>query len=278
MDFLKITDMRKEMNAEEYFQLLRDNGLTPRGQLLECVKLCREWGGEFLNTIADRLEVFDNCMMTGTMYKIGRSTKEPLDELLTIYCDCITSLWHNDMNDGGRIVYDNLPKEEKEHRRFMYYELSDVNMRMKARWNNYEEYEPGIKPPVKKKFDLDELPYFDDMPEGYYKKYDNYDAINVDKTKEIPIDYTGIMGIPITALDNAEIMAHMEIMGYKRPIVEGKNKFFRIFCRWTWEKELNAFLTGEPVVVSGAYHDAFRPAEERGLEIQIQKCCSGVIS
>lgn len=34
-----------------------------------------------------------------------------------------------------------------------------------------------------------------------YPKYDNYDAINVDKTNEIPMDYEGIMGVPITFLD-----------------------------------------------------------------------------
>ncbi len=34
-----------------------------------------------------------------------------------------------------------------------------------------------------------------------YPKYDNYDAINVDKTKEIPKDYAGVMGVPITFLD-----------------------------------------------------------------------------
>jgi hypothetical protein len=34
-----------------------------------------------------------------------------------------------------------------------------------------------------------------------YPKYDNYDAINVDKTKDIPADYSGIMGVPITFLD-----------------------------------------------------------------------------
>jgi hypothetical protein len=35
-----------------------------------------------------------------------------------------------------------------------------------------------------------------------YPKYDNYDAINVDKVKEIPCDYYGVMGVPITFLDN----------------------------------------------------------------------------
>ena len=34
-----------------------------------------------------------------------------------------------------------------------------------------------------------------------YPHYDNYDAINVDKTKDIPADWAGAMGVPITFLD-----------------------------------------------------------------------------
>ena len=34
-----------------------------------------------------------------------------------------------------------------------------------------------------------------------YPKYDNYDAIEVSKVSEIPMDYNGIMGVPITFLD-----------------------------------------------------------------------------
>jgi len=37
--------------------------------------------------------------------------------------------------------------------------------------------------------------------EENYPKYDNYDAINVDKTADIPKDYYGVMGVPITFLD-----------------------------------------------------------------------------
>jgi len=37
--------------------------------------------------------------------------------------------------------------------------------------------------------------------EHLYPKYDNYDAINVDKVTDIPGDYTGVMGVPITFLD-----------------------------------------------------------------------------
>ena len=34
-----------------------------------------------------------------------------------------------------------------------------------------------------------------------YPHYDNYDAIDVSKTSDIPIDYDGLMGVPITFLD-----------------------------------------------------------------------------
>lgn len=34
-----------------------------------------------------------------------------------------------------------------------------------------------------------------------YPTYENYDAINVNKTGEIPIDFEGIMGVPITFMD-----------------------------------------------------------------------------
>ena len=34
-----------------------------------------------------------------------------------------------------------------------------------------------------------------------YPKYDNYDAINVDKTADIPVDYKKAMGVPITFMD-----------------------------------------------------------------------------
>lgn len=37
--------------------------------------------------------------------------------------------------------------------------------------------------------------------EHLYPKFDNYDAINVNKVAEIPYDYHGVMGVPITFLD-----------------------------------------------------------------------------
>jgi len=37
--------------------------------------------------------------------------------------------------------------------------------------------------------------------ESEYKKYANFDAINIDKYLDIPIDYNGVMGVPVTFLD-----------------------------------------------------------------------------
>lgn len=37
--------------------------------------------------------------------------------------------------------------------------------------------------------------------ENDYPKYANFDAINVDKTSDIPMDYDGIMGVPVTFMD-----------------------------------------------------------------------------
>lgn len=61
--------------------------------------------------------------------------------------------------------------------------------------------------------------YYDDngnpLPdaEEKYPHYDNYDAINVDKVADIPVDYRGVMGVPITFLDKYN-PKEFEILGY----------------------------------------------------------------
>jgi len=53
-----------------------------------------------------------------------------------------------------------------------------------------------------------------------YPNYDNYDAINVDKTFDIPMDYGGVMGVPITFIDkyNPE---QFEIIGSDYEVKQG---------------------------------------------------------
>ena len=55
--------------------------------------------------------------------------------------------------------------------------------------------------------------------ESEYPKYDNYDTINVDKTKDIPKDYDGVMGVPITFLDKYN-PSQFEIVGIDRYVAD----------------------------------------------------------
>ena len=77
--------------------------------------------------------------------------------------------------------------------------------------------------------------------ESDYPKYDNYDAIEVDKVAKIPRDYAGVMGVPITFLEkwNPE---QFEILGNSRwhdgswitddiNYVNGKQKYLRLLIK-----------------------------------------------
>ncbi len=97
-----------------------------------------------------------------------------------------------------------------------------------------------------------------------YPSFDNYDAINVGRTQDIPCDYAGIMGVPITFLDkynpyqfdiiwqasgNTRVSAPKEILakvGYHyHPedrggcgVVNGKRQYSRILIRNKHPKKL----------------------------------------
>lgn len=85
--------------------------------------------------------------------------------------------------------------------------------------------------------------------EDAYPHYDNYDAIEVSKTKDIPLDYEGIMGVPITFLtkynpDQFEIIGATESegkgfscglwdpeSGVAQAMIDGKRVYKRLFIR-----------------------------------------------
>ena len=72
--------------------------------------------------------------------------------------------------------------------------------------------------------------------ESQYPKFDNYDAINVDKTKDIPMDYEGIMGVPITFLhklnpEQFEVIKFRKGNDDKDLSINGKCPYFRILIR-----------------------------------------------
>ncbi|MBO6264841.1 MAG: adenine-specific methyltransferase EcoRI family protein [Acidaminococcaceae bacterium] len=67
-----------------------------------------------------------------------------------------------------------------------------------------------------------------------YPKYDNYDAINVDKVSEIPYDYDGVMGVPITFLSKRNPL-QFDIVGIAKfngaPKINGKSLYTRILIQ-----------------------------------------------
>ena len=69
-----------------------------------------------------------------------------------------------------------------------------------------------------------------------YPQYDNYEGINVNKTKDIPHDYQGAMGVPITFLhkynpDQFEIIKFRKGDDNKDLSIDGKCPYFRILIR-----------------------------------------------
>jgi len=58
-----------------------------------------------------------------------------------------------------------------------------------------------------------------------YPHYDNYEAVNIDKVSDIPYDYEGVMGVPITFLDkyNPE---QFEIVGITKTWFGGASKVY----------------------------------------------------
>lgn len=85
--------------------------------------------------------------------------------------------------------------------------------------------------------------------ESEYPKYDNYDAIEVSKVADIPEDYDGVMGVPITFLDKYnpqqfEIVGCSESEGHglsnglwdsasktAQPLLHGRRTYKRLFIR-----------------------------------------------
>ena len=68
-----------------------------------------------------------------------------------------------------------------------------------------------------------------------YPKYDNYNAINIDKVKEIPIDYDGVMGVPITFMDKFN-PDQFEILGCDYDVYQG---LLPKLIKKNWKGKLN---------------------------------------
>ena len=73
-----------------------------------------------------------------------------------------------------------------------------------------------------------------------FSKYDNYDVINVDKVSDIPMNYNGVMGVPITFVDKYNpkqfqilgVANSARWIGYKcLTIIQGRKIYNRILIK-----------------------------------------------
>lgn len=69
-----------------------------------------------------------------------------------------------------------------------------------------------------------------------YPEYDNYEGININKTQNIPVDYPGAMGVPITFLhkfnpDQFELIKFRKGDDERDLSINGKCPYFRILIR-----------------------------------------------
>ena len=104
-----------------------------------------------------------------------------------------------------------------------------VRFRNVTWFTNLSIYVPPLKRNFKQKYD----PFI-------HKKYDQFDAINVDKITEIPIDYSGKIGVPITILDRFDD-EQFQLIGIDRTIqgnntkkrfsINGKRKYVRVIIK-----------------------------------------------
>ena len=72
--------------------------------------------------------------------------------------------------------------------------------------------------------------------ESEYPYFDNYNAINVNKTQDIPMDFDGVMGVPITFLhkynpEQFELIKFRKGNDEKDLSINGKCPYFRILIK-----------------------------------------------
>lgn len=89
----------------------------------------------------------------------------------------------------------------------------------------------------------EDLPLYKQYDPSEYPTYDNYNAINVDKTADIPMDYDGAMGVPISFL-NKYNPDQFEIIGF------GSGSFGRAIGVGGYKEKYKPML-GKTVPVKG---------------------------
>ena len=139
-----------------------------------------------------------------------------------------TSMNVNMLSDTTKEYAEYLIKNKKEGSAYKIVD-NTVKIRSGCMWfTNIKHQKRNKKLSLHKEYSMKEYP-----------KYDNYDAINVNFVKDIPKDYDGVMGVPISFMDKYnpeqfEILGKMPDKLNKIPTskINGKNKYARILIKY----------------------------------------------
>jgi len=117
------------------------------------------------------------------------------------------------IGNTNALTYKEIFKLVKDNKIFTGYTNFNVGMYffVPDNWEKYHKIEDGRKivrnsnscwfTNLEVKKHNEELVLYKKYSPSEYPKYDNYDAIEVTTYKDIPMDYSGLMGVPITFLD-----------------------------------------------------------------------------
>jgi hypothetical protein len=114
------------------------------------------------------------------------------------------------------------------------YPLKAANSRVDETGNKYIRVK-GVRwiTNLKYKQRHEGIPLYKKYNPAEYPKYDNYDAIEVSKTADIPMDYPGVMGVPITFIDKYN-PDQFELLG----MTSGRREFSK--KAWPTKRYINA--------------------------------------
>ena len=149
----------------------------------------------FREFIAQLIEYNKKFLVLGGLTAVGYKEIFPLlkDNKMWLGVHYGTTSYEIPRDPGNKVVYWENGKLLTEFRNIVW-------------WTNLSNRKRVAKIALKKKYVGNE---------AYFPKYDNYNAINVDKVADIPVDYDGVVGVPLTFMDkyNPE---QFEIVGFRK--------------------------------------------------------------
>lgn len=177
-------------NIKQIFPYISNNSIFDDGEIFTNFWISLKENGDFRSQECIELLQEADIVVTNPPFSLFREYVAQLIE----YKKKFLIIW----NDNS-ITYKEIFKLIKENKIWLWYwkvkEFKKPDNTTQKFWNvgwftNLETTKRN-----------EELILYKTYNETEYQKYDNYDAINIDKVKEIPLDYPWAMWVPITFLE-----------------------------------------------------------------------------